>query len=266
MVRRCGTIMIAGKPNAGKSTLFNMLVSDKRSATSSKADTTKNFRYAYSLTKSAQVQYVDTPGYDDKRVHQIIQQADVVLLVITFQNWTEADEKFSEVCREYRVPTVLIINKVDSSKNWVDQEAFSRALTDKYAFVDALHVSAKHGHHLNLIGKVIKRYLKRSNVIVPEVTVSLEERVKEVIYEKVFRLLHREIPHQINVEVQIIDEVIWGFITFRKKSHKKIILGSKGRNIAALTDQCAADLKRVLKVDTPFKLHVRRSKSQNMKI
>jgi GTPase Era involved in 16S rRNA processing len=120
-------------------------------------------------------------------------------------------------------------------------------------------VSAKQGHHLKLLERSLQRYMLDTEVIIPDLAYTLEQRVREIITEKLFRTLHQEIPHNLRVDVQVIDDTIWGFITFYKASHKKILLGKGGRTIALLTYLCQQDISTLLKVKLDFKIHLKSS-------
>jgi GTPase len=253
------TVLISGKPNVGKSTLFNKLIHDKISATSNKANTTKEFRYAYSTNKNQQIQYIDTPGYNNAKVTQLIQQVSVVLIVTTPDRWVEIDAKFAAICQEYQVPTILIVNKVDNLREWSSLEAWSTPIVNQYKLKDVLYISAKQGHHLNLLEKSLQRYMLNTEVIIRDILPTLEQRVQEIITEKLFRTLHQEIPHNLKVDVHVVDQTIWGFITFYKASHKKILLGKSGRTISLLTELCKKDIQTILQISQDFKIHLKGS-------
>lgn len=251
------TVLITGRPNTGKSTLFNVLVGEKINSTSNKAHTTKSFRYAYANSKKQQIQYVDTPGYDNTKVSHLIQHANVVFILTTPHTWHDIDDKFAKICMTYKIPIVLIVNKTDKMRDWVNLEAFYQPLILEYGFRDILYISAKHKHHLQLVKKVIQRFMMSTQVLLPKIEIPLQDRIKEIILEKIFRTLHKELPHKVDVSIHVGVDMIYGFITVYKTSHKKIIIGKSGRTIGLIRTLCTEDLKNILQINKLLKLIIK---------
>src|SRR3990170_2691199 len=121
---KTGFVNIFGRPNAGKSTLFNTLMGEKLAIVSPKVQTTRHRIKAIITEKDYQVIFSDTPGIIEpkyklhekmmKAVKGSLEDADVALLLVDInENWQEADEIF--VALRLKVPSILVVTKLDTS-------------------------------------------------------------------------------------------------------------------------------------------------------
>ncbi len=119
-------LAIVGRPNVGKSTLFNRLTKTRRAIVSSEAGTTRDRQYGRSEWNGREFSVIDTGGWvvnsDDifegeinRQVNLAITEADVVLLVVDVdEGVTEFDMEVAHLLRQAKKPTILAVNKVDA--------------------------------------------------------------------------------------------------------------------------------------------------------
>lgn len=163
-------VAIVGRPNVGKSTLFNRLTQSRTAIVDPTAGTTRDRQYGKVDWNGREFSIVDTGGWvvnsDDifeaeinKQVELAIEQADEILFVVDAMNGvTDLDDHVAEILRKSRKPVVLVANKVDSNE-WVYNiaEFYSLGLGDPYP------VSAVNGYGTgDLLDEVVKK-LPESN-------------------------------------------------------------------------------------------------------
>lgn len=123
-------VAIVGRPNVGKSTLFNRLTQSRTAIVDDTAGTTRDRQYGKVDWNGKEFSIVDTGGWvvnsDDifeeeinKQVHVAIEQADEILFVVDAMNGiTDLDDRVAEILRRSRKPVILVANKVDSN-DWL---------------------------------------------------------------------------------------------------------------------------------------------------
>ena len=129
-------VAIVGRPNVGKSTLFNRLVGVRKAITDPTAGTTRDRHYGLSDWNGRVFTVVDTGGYtvgsDDVFERQIVRQVDlaiaeadvVVFLVDVETGITDLDDKMAAILRRSGKPVVLAVNKVDNNKRHMEAYEF----------------------------------------------------------------------------------------------------------------------------------------------
>lgn len=159
-------VAIVGRPNVGKSTLFNRLVGRRKAIVDDMPGVTRDRNYARVDRFDVPFTLIDTGGFepvsDDRMLQQMreqsrlaMEEADVILFVMDArQGLTAADREVAEMLRRVEKPVFFVLNKVESEK----QEA---ELGDFYALgVDALHaISAEHNRGVDdLMDEVIATF------------------------------------------------------------------------------------------------------------
>lgn len=146
------TIAIIGRPNVGKSTLFNRLAGKKLAIVDDTPGVTRDRRYAPGSLADLDFTLIDTAGMEEgakdaletrmlEQTKAAIKEADILLLVIDARvGVTGADEHFAELVRRAGKPTLLLLNKSEG-------KAGADTLYDAYAlgFGDPVRLSAEHG-------------------------------------------------------------------------------------------------------------------------
>ena len=138
-------VAIVGRPNVGKSTLFNRLTQSRTAIVDPTSGTTRDRQYGKVDWTGHEFSIVDTGGWvinsDDifeseinKQVELAIEQADVILFVVDAMNGvTDLDDHVAEILRRSRKPVILVANKVDSN-DWLYNvpEFYSLGLGEPY--------------------------------------------------------------------------------------------------------------------------------------
>lgn len=158
-------VAIVGRPNVGKSTLFNRLTQTRTAIVDPTAGTTRDRQYGKVDWTGREFSIVDTGGWVvnsedvfeseiNKQVNLAIEQADVTLFVVDAMNGvTDLDDHIAELLRKSRKPVILVANKVDSN-DWLYNvpEFYSLGLGDPYP------VSASNGSGTgDLLDEVLKK-------------------------------------------------------------------------------------------------------------
>ncbi|HIE33132.1 MAG TPA: ribosome biogenesis GTPase Der, partial [Thermodesulfobacteriaceae bacterium] len=169
-------IVLIGRPNVGKSTLFNTLIGERKALVERTPGVTRDRLYGEAEIEGRKVTVIDTGGLTPeaeelfsreilRQAEEALSEADLVLFLVDARTGlTPLDEKIAELLRKKEKPVLLVINKVDSKKEVLNLGEF-------YAlgFEPLLPISAKHKKGLEDLRKEILAHL-------PEET---EEEAKE---------------------------------------------------------------------------------------
>lgn len=159
-------IAIVGRPNVGKSTLFNRLTQSRTAIVDETAGTTRDRQYGKVEWNGTEFSIVDTGGWvvnsDDvfeseinKQVALAIEQADEILFVVDAINGvTDLDDHVAEILRKSHKPVILVANKVDSNDGYYNvPEFYKLGLGDPYP------ISAVNGFGSgDLLDEVVKKF------------------------------------------------------------------------------------------------------------
>lgn len=153
-MRRLPLVAIAGRPNVGKSRLFNRFCGFRKALVHDRPGLTRDRQYATARWEGKQFEVVDTGGLlgaDEERILEkgigdqafaAIDEASLVLFVVDARaGLTPLDEELGVVLRRRRKPVILVVNKIDGP----GQEA-AAAEFHQLGFDQVCHTSAEHGH------------------------------------------------------------------------------------------------------------------------
>ncbi len=262
---KAGMIAIVGRPNVGKSTLTNALVGEKIAIVSNKPQTTRNRICAVVDRGESQFVFMDTPGLHKARtrlgdymvevVRQSVADVDAALLLVEpIPNVGAPEAELMEDLRKRKIPTVLVINKIDT----VEKEkllAVIAAYTQSYEFAHVMPISAKEGDGVGDLLNLLEGYLPEGPWLFPEgMTTDQPERqvCAEILREKLLLCLDKEVPHGTAVELTKFserdDEVIECDATIycEKDSHKGIIIGKKGAMLKKISTLAREDMEKFM--------------------
>ncbi|MBI2719016.1 MAG: ribosome biogenesis GTPase Der [Rhizobiales bacterium] len=169
------TVAILGRPNVGKSTLFNRLVGRKIALVDNQPGVTRDRREGEGRIGDLKFRVFDTAGLDDARKDSLearmsaqaetaIDAADLVFFVIDARaGITPVDRAFAERIRRRGKPTVVVANKAEAREAMAGvHEAF------ELGFGEPLAVSAEHGEGMDLLYDAILPYAKSAEGVVEE--------------------------------------------------------------------------------------------------
>lgn len=143
-------VAIVGRPNVGKSTLFNRLVQRRQAIVDDVSGVTRDRHYGKSDWNGKEFTVIDTGGYivgsDDtfeieirKQVELAIDEANVILLVVDNQaGLTDLDKEVAQLLRKSKKPVLLAVNKVDTNKNIDDTYEFYGLGYDQFFTISAM--------------------------------------------------------------------------------------------------------------------------------
>jgi GTP-binding protein len=164
------TIAIVGKPNVGKSTLFNRILKERRSIVDKEPGITRDRVYGVVEREGKPLILIDTGGIrfsNDPLETQILEQvnfaleeADIILLLVDGkEGFSPIDREITDYVRKAHGKKALVINKIDRGENWNVLSEFSKLVLDK-----TFQISAQHGGGM---GKLLKWIL--SNCVKGEI-------------------------------------------------------------------------------------------------
>jgi GTP-binding protein Era len=260
---RCGHVAIVGRPSVGKSTLMNALIGQKVSITSKKPQTTRHRIVGIDTRESAQLIYVDTPGFQtrhrsllNERLNNAVREAldgvDVVVFVIDATRVTEADRAVSRLLPD-AVPVVCAVNKIDLVRDKALLLPLLASVSEMFAFASVVPISAERGTQLEALrGEIVAR-LPQSPPLYPEDDVTdRDERflAAEFIREKIFRMLGDEIPYATTVGIEQFKmdgalRRIHATVYVDKASQRAILLGEGGSRMKAIATEARHDMERL---------------------
>ncbi len=259
---KSGFVGIIGKPNVGKSTLLNQLVSSKIAAISNRPQTTRNKITGVCHLPGGQIILLDTPGIHRttaKFNRGLVQTAmdvygdvDLILFLIDAQGKiTEEDQYVLDTMMHVKTPKILVVNKVDLVSK---QEILP--LMAEFAgkeFLEIVPVSALSNIGLDVLQAVILKHLPEGpEYFSSDMVTDCPENfiMAEIIREKIMRLTHKELPHAVAVIVENIKEghggvtVVDATIYAEKASQKKILIGEKGSMLKKIGSSARIEIEK----------------------
>jgi GTP-binding protein Era len=270
---KAGFVNIFGKPNAGKSTLLNALMQEKLAIVSSKVQTTRHRIKGILSTADYQVIFSDTPGIIDPKyklhekmmqaVKSALEDADLALLLVDIKDdWTKADQIFSAL--RLKVPSLVVVNKIDSAGKAKFEEAVAFFNEKKYA-KEVIGVSALTGNGVTeLLDKILSWLPEGEPFYAGDEISDLPTKffVAEIIREKIYALFEEEIPYQTTVVVAEFKQKstlikIRAEIIVQRESQKAIILGGGGKMIKQIGSMARGEIEKFLEQKIFLELFVK---------
>lgn len=265
---KSGFVALIGRTNVGKSTLLNMLVGEKVSATANKVQTTRTAIKGIVNTENSQIIFIDTPGIHKPKTKLnetmvetsfgVLKDIDLILFMIeaTSTEIGRGDSRILEKIKESGKKAILLINKIDL----IEREKLLKLIdiyTKEYPFEAVIPISSLKEKYRKVILQEIEKNLKEGPAYydTEEYTdQTMRTLAEETIREKALILLQDEVPHGILVEVtkmhlrenkqgqEIYD--IEATIYCLRNSHKGIIIGKNGEMLKKIGSFARTDMER----------------------
>ena len=238
---RCGVVALVGRPNAGKSTLLNVVLGEKLAITSTRAQTTRSRILGVLTRPQAQVVFYDTPGINRGRARFNLAMTELalatagdadlrVLVLDGHAHWDVPEQRVSEL----RSPLLLVRTKVDLGP--------PTSVPRPERFSEILELSALTGAGVERFVERVISYLPKAPPLYPEdylTNVPLRFVAAEQVREVAFELYQDEIPYALAVEVESWKETerdvrIHANVLVEREHQKGIVVGAEGRMLKAL--------------------------------
>lgn len=257
---KAGFVNIVGKPNAGKSTLSNLLVGEHLSIITPKASTTRHRILGIINTEDSQIVLSDTPGIIEPAyklhdsmmvaVKESVEDADVLIVLVDVTNPNFKEEQ-SLLISKAKCPIILVVNKIDLS-DAKEVDKVMGELIIAFSPKETFAISAINDFNPESLLKVIQQYLPFHEAFYPKD--QLTDRnvrffVSEFIREKIFHFYEQEIPY--SAEVIVHDYIegkkldkIYAYIIVERDSQKGIIVGKNGSGIKKIGMEARKDIEK----------------------
>ena len=262
---RSGFVAIAGRPNAGKSTLVNRVVGGKVAIVSDKPQTTRREIRGVATGADWQLVLVDLPGVQrpldpltermQRRVEQALSDSDAALLVLNAEHAVGPGDRYTaRAIAKAGLPATIAVNKIDK----VDRARTVAALTAAAEMPlegEVFPISALTGEGVPELVEHLKSFLPEGPFLYPpEDTSDQPEHVRlaELVREQALLRTREEVPHSVEVEVSELEEredgllVVHALMWAETESQKGILIGSGGKMVKAIGTAARKEMERLL--------------------
>jgi GTP-binding protein Era len=287
MSHKAGFVNIIGSPNVGKSTLMNLLVGERLSIITNKAQTTRHRIMGIVNTDEYQIVYSDTPGLVNSAyalhdsmmgfVQTALQDADILLLVVEVGQQNLNHMATLEKLVAMDVPIIIAINKVDKSDEETVKaqiEAWSKIIPRAEIFP----ISALHKFNVESLFERLVELLPESPPFFDKEEMTdkpMRFFMSEIIREKIFMHYKKEIPYASEVEIEsFVDKGkivhIHANIMVERSTQKGIIIGHGGAALKRVGTEARRDMEQFLGKQVFLETYVKvdkdwRSKASRLK-
>ena len=260
-MHKAGFVNIVGNPNVGKSTLMNLLVGERISIATFKAQTTRHRIMGILNTDEAQIVFSDTPGvlkpnYKLQEAmlrfsRSALRDADVLLYVTDMVETPEKNIEFIEEVNKLDVPVLVLINKIDLS-NQAELTKRVEQLHELLPKAEILPISALAKFNVDLVQRRIMELLPDSPPYFDKDQLTDKPArffVTEIIREKILLHYDKEIPYVVEAAVELFKEseksiYISANIYVERDSQKGIIIGHEGSALKKVATDARRELEK----------------------
>ena len=273
---RSGFVALAGRPNAGKSTLVNRVVGGKVAIVSDKPQTTRREIRGVATGGDWQLVLADLPGVQrpldpltermQRRVERALADSDVALMLVNGEHDTGPGDRFiARAVAKVGLPAVVAVNKIDRLSRARILDALTAA-ADLGVEGEVFPISAKTGDGVpELVEHLASLVPEGPFLYPPEEKSDLPEtvRVAELVREQVLRRTREEVPHSVEVQVDDMEEREDGLLFVRalvwveSESQKGILIGAGGRMVKAVGTEARKEITALLERQVHLDLSVR---------
>lgn len=261
MAHKAGFVNIVGNPNVGKSTLMNLLVGERISIATFKAQTTRHRIMGILNTEDMQICFSDTPGVLKPNYklqesmlnfsESALQDADVLLYVTDMVETPDKNGDFVEKVSKMDVPVLVLINKIDVS----NQQELTSKVEAWHAVLpkaEIIPISALCKFNIDTVLNRIKDLLPDSPPYFGKDQWTDKPArffVTEIIREKILLYYDKEIPYSVEVVVERFKEAaksihINAVIYVERESQKGIIIGHRGVALKKVSTEARKSLEK----------------------
>ncbi|MBQ0103362.1 MAG: GTPase Era [Prevotellaceae bacterium] len=260
-MHKSGFVNIVGNPNVGKSTLMNLLVGERISIATFKAQTTRHRIMGIINDDDAQIVFSDTPGVLKPNYklqesmlafsESALEDADVLLYVTDPVEKVDKNSDFLQKVARMKVPVLVLINKMDLTNQQTLVELVE-TWHDILPAAEILPISALAKFNVDVV-------LRRIKELIPECPPYFDKDqltdkparffVSEIIREKILLFYDKEIPYSVEVGVESFKEEpkiirINAVIYVERDSQKGIIIGHQGKALKKVATEARKALEK----------------------
>lgn len=292
-MHKAGFVNIVGNPNVGKSTLMNLLMGERISIATFKAQTTRHRIMGIINSDDAQIVFSDTPGVlkpnyklqEEMLAFSVsaLQDADVLLYVTDVVETPDKNSDFLEKVKKMNVPVLVLINKIDIS-NQKDLEKLVQLWHESLPKAEIFPISAKEKFNVDNVLSRIKELLPDSPPYFDKDQWTDKPArffVTEIIREKILLYYDKEIPYAVEVVVEQFKEDdkhihINAVIYVERDSQKGIIIGHRGIALKKVSSEARKTLEKFfgksiyleifVKVDKDWRSNTKRLEAYGYKL
>ena len=261
IMHKAGFVNIVGNPNVGKSTLMNLLVGERISIATFKAQTTRHRIMGILNTDDTQIVFSDTPGVLKPNYklqesmlnfsESALTDADVLLYVTDVVEKPDKNSEFLEKVRKMQVPVLLLINKIDLS-NQGDLTTLVEEWHESLPQAEIIPISAANRFDVDAVLRRVRELLPDSPPYFGKDQWTDKPArffVTEIIREKILLYYDKEIPYSVEVVVEQFKEDdksirISAVIYVERDSQKGIIIGKEGRALKKVATEARRSLEK----------------------
>jgi GTP-binding protein Era len=275
---RTAFVTIAGRTNAGKSSLLNAIVGEKIASVSSKPQTTRTRITGIRNIDDVQLVFFDTPGLHKpvnklsehmlNTVRESVSDIDAVVFVMDCTKKINQQElDLLKSMNSSKMPVILVLNKIDLLKNKDELAPVIADLTSKINFQAVIPVSVTENSGIDIVIQEIINLSEESVHYFPDDMITDQpEKVlaAEMIREKLLMLLNDEVPHGIAVAVEEMSERddkdildISAVIYCERESHKGIVIGKGGAMLKKASTAARMELEDFFQIKVNLKCWVK---------
>lgn len=271
-------VTIAGRTNAGKSSLLNAIVGEKIASVSSKPQTTRTRITGIRNIDDVQLVFFDTPGLhkpvnklSEHMLNTVRESVSDIDAVVFVQDCTkrinEQELNLLRSLESSKMPVILVINKIDLLKNKEELGAYIADISSKIDFQAVIPVSVAENNGVDIVIDEIMNLAEDSVHYFPDDMITDQpEKVlaAEMIREKLLELLKDEVPHGIAVGVEQMSERddkdildISAVIYCERESHKGIVIGKGGAMLKKASTAARIELEEFFQIKVNLKCWVK---------
>lgn len=271
-------VTIAGRTNAGKSSLLNSIVGEKIASVSNKPQTTRTRITGIRNIEDVQLVFFDTPGLHKpvnklskhmlNTVKESVSDIDGVVFVMDCTKKINQQEiDLLKSMNKSKMPIILVLNKIDLLKNMDELAPVIAGLTSEIDFQAVIPVSVTQENGVDIVIDEIMKLAEESVHFFPDDMITDQpEKVLagEMIREKLLILLKDEVPHGIAVGVEQMSERddkdildISAVIYCERESHKGIIIGKGGSMLKKASTMARLELEDFFQIKVNLKCWVK---------
>ncbi len=277
MAHKSGFVNIIGSPNVGKSTLMNVLVGERLSIITSKAQTTRHRIMGIVNGEDFQIVYSDTPGVLKPNyklqesmmefVNTALQDADIILFVTDIYEDIKIEEKVLEKIKNTSAHVLLLVNKIDlSTQDKLEEKV--QYWKNEVPKAEVIPVSALEKFNVTYVFDRILALLPESpGFYDKDQLTDKPERffVSEIIREKILTNYKKEIPYSVEVVVEAFKDEgkiikIRAEIMVVRDSQKGIIIGHQGKALKKVGTEARKDMEEFFQKQVFLELFVKVNK------